>query len=58
MSVSTFYTKKLKSNNFRFLVKKNPASAGFFVIKTTLPSTPLALANVYPLRQAEEHAEQ
>lgn len=27
--VSTFYTKKRKSNNFRFDVKKNPASAGF-----------------------------
>jgi hypothetical protein len=28
---STYYTKKLKSNNFRFDVKKKTASAGFFV---------------------------
>ena len=31
LSVSTFYTKKLKSNNFRFLVKKTPPRRGFLL---------------------------
>jgi large subunit ribosomal protein L33 len=45
LSVSTFYTKKLKSNNFSFLVKKTPLRRGFLFPRRINPA-----GNLLPCR--------
>lgn len=54
LSVSTFYTKKLKSNNFSFLVKKTPLRRGFlFFVRQNLSDKPCR--NLLPCRLLLQH---